>query len=132
MSPAEGGGGWGGWGGIARDKSLVGGGGEGREARPPRAGGPLYATPARGPCAGDSQHHVALDFDPGPEGRAGQVINCGRDDEVLHAIAGTFAGFLTFVARQFVLERVCLGKDEDPDDPRWLAVDGGKRDLLTG
>ena len=60
------------------------------------------------------------------------MINCGRDDETRHVIAGTFEGFLTFVARQFVLGRVCAGEDEELEDPRWLAVAGGNQDLLTG
>ena len=76
--------------------------------------------------------NVAIDFDPGPEGKIGQVINCGRDDEIRHVIADTFTGFLMFVARQFVLGRVSLGADESPTKPRWLAVAGKKQDLLTG
>jgi uncharacterized protein (TIGR02996 family) len=115
------------WADVANDGYTVEDLSEYFRSHPPGAVKPLYANRNWVPFAGDSQNHIALDFDPGPEGTPGQVINCGRDDEVRHVIAGTFAGLLTFVARQFVLGRVCAGKD-----PRWLAVAGGKRELLTG
>jgi uncharacterized protein (TIGR02996 family) len=120
------------WAAIADDTDLVEEVSEDRRSHPPGAVKPLYANRGWVPFAGDGQHNVALDFDPGPAVRVGQVINCGRDDEILHVIAGSFAGFLMFVARRFVLGRVGLGEDEDEDEPRRLAVDGGRRDLLTG
>jgi cell wall assembly regulator SMI1 len=87
-----------------------------------------YANRGWLPFAGDGQNFVALDFDPGPAGTPAQVINTGRDDEMRHVIAPTFAGFLAFVARQFQAGRVVRSARDD----RWLelAADGG--DLLTG
>lgn len=79
------------------------------------------------PLAGDEQNFVAIDFDLGPSGRVGQVINTGRA-MMRHVIAPTFSGFLDFVARQYVEGRVV----RSDTDERWLqlAWDGG--DLLTG
>jgi cell wall assembly regulator SMI1 len=132
MSLAEVGRVWRGWADIADDDCTVEDLSEDCQSHPLGAVKPLYANRGWLPFAGDSQNHVALDFDPGPEGRPGQVINCGRDDEMRHVISDTFEGFLTFVARQFVLGRVGLGKQKSSDAPRWLALAGGKRDLLTG
>jgi cell wall assembly regulator SMI1 len=96
-------------------------------SHPPGAVKLVYANRGWIPFAGDGQNYVALDFDPGPSGTHGQVINSGRDDMMRHVIAGTFAGFLEFVANQFLAGRVVRsGSDE-----AWLrlARDGG--DLLT-
>ena len=85
-----------------------------------------YANRKWLPFAGDGQNFVALDFDPGPAGTIGQVINAGRDEMMRHVIAPCFGEFLEFVARLFVGGRVRCDADE-----RWLqlAPDGG--DLLT-
>ena len=88
-----------------------------------------YANRGWVPFAGDGQNYVAIDLDPGPVGRRGQVINSGRDDMMRHVIAPDFAGFLEFVARQFAEGRVVRSDTND----RWLQLaddDGG--DLLTG
>jgi uncharacterized protein (TIGR02996 family) len=105
---------------------------EGCFSHPAGAVKPLYANRGWVPFAGDIQNHVAIDFDPGPEGKIGQIINCGWGDLIRHVIADTFAGFLTLVARQFVLGRVVLTEDEPPNEPRWLGLAGGRKDLLTG
>jgi uncharacterized protein (TIGR02996 family) len=132
ISLAEAGRVWQGWAEIADDEDTVEDLSEDCRSHPPGAVKPLYADRGWLPFAGDAQNHVALDFDPGPRGKAGQVINCGRDDEVRHVIAGTFAEFLTLVARQFVAGRVGLSKGESRETPRSLALVGGKKDLLTG
>jgi uncharacterized protein (TIGR02996 family) len=115
------------WAFWADDEVLLGDLKESCSSEPPGAVKPLYANRGWVPFAG-ALNYVAIDFDPGPVGRVGQVINCGRDNKIHHVIAGTFAGFLTFVARQFALGRVSLR--EDP--PQYLAVAGGNLDLLTG
>jgi uncharacterized protein (TIGR02996 family) len=123
---------WQGWADIADDGYTVEDLSEDFRSHPPGAVKPLYANRGWVPFAGDSQNRVTPDCDPGPRGKAGQVINCGRDDEVRHVIAGTFAEFLAFVARQFVAGRVVVAEDQSPAAPRWLALVGKKRDLLTG
>ena len=86
-----------------------------------------YANRGWLPFAGNGQNFVAIDFDPGPAGTVGQVINTGRDDMTRHVIAATFSGFIEFVARCFAEGRVVRS---DTDDRRLqLAGDGG--DLLT-
>jgi uncharacterized protein (TIGR02996 family) len=133
MSLAEVGDVWGQWADYADDAELVAELSDDITSSPRGAVKPLYANRAWIPFAGDSMNHVALDYDPGPKGVAGQVINCGRDDSARHAIAPTFTAFLAFVARQFVHGRVVVNEDdEDTDEPQWLKVAGTKHDLLTG
>jgi uncharacterized protein (TIGR02996 family) len=123
---------WQQWADYADDEELVDDLSEDLTSQPPGAVKPLYANRGWVPFAGDSQNHFALDFDPGPSGTIGQVINCGRDDEVRHAVAPTFEGFLAFAAKQYVLDRVTLAEGEDPADPKWLMLAKNKRDFLTG
>jgi cell wall assembly regulator SMI1 len=123
---------WQNWADIADDEGTVVDLSEDCRSYPAGAVKPLYANRGWVPFAGDGMNFVALDFDPGPAGRPGQVINAGRDDEIRYVIAGNFADFLGFVASQFSAGRVVLNADTPPDAPRWLALAGGKRDLLTG
>ncbi len=97
-------------------------------SHPPLAVKRVYANRKWIPFAGDGQNYVAIDFDPGPTGKSGQVINSGRDDMMRHVIANTFSGFLEFVAKQFAAGRVVRSEENE----HWLqlAADGG--DLLTG
>ena len=132
MSLAEIGRAWETWADIAADEDLVQELSEDLSSHPKGAVQPLYAHRGWVPFAGDSQNFVALDFAPGPKGAAGQVINAGRDDEVRHAIAGTFAGFMEFVAGLFTAGRVAVNPDEPKDAPKWLGVAKKKADLLTG
>ena len=39
-------------------------------------------------------NHLGLDFDPGPEGKIGQVINFGRDEEQKAVLAHSFGEFI--------------------------------------
>jgi cell wall assembly regulator SMI1 len=123
---------WESWAEIADDGDTVEDLSEDCSSSPKGAVKELYANRGWVPFAGDAMNHVALDFDPGPKGKVGQVINCGRDDEVRHVIADDFEGFLAFVARLFTAGVVALNEEESPDDPRWLGVKGRKKDLLTG
>lgn len=123
---------WASWAGIADDEDLVQELSEDLSSHPKGAVQPLYAHRGWVPFAGDSQNFVALDFAPGPKGTAGQVINAGRDDEVRHAIASTFEGFMAFVAGLFTAGRVAANPDEPKDAPKWLGVAGMNADLLTG
>jgi cell wall assembly regulator SMI1 len=91
----------------------------------------LYANRGWVPFAGD-QNYVAIDFDPGPKGKVGQIINAGRDDEIRHVIADTFGEFLEFVAELFTGGKVELSSDDPPEEPCWLHVKGTDDDLLTG
>jgi cell wall assembly regulator SMI1 len=97
-------------------------------SHPPGAVKLRYTNRGWLPFAGDSQNFVAIDFDPGPAGIAGQVINTGRDDMMRHVIATAFFGFLAFVARQFAEGRVVRSQTDD----RWLQLAGDGGDLLTG
>jgi cell wall assembly regulator SMI1 len=87
-----------------------------------------YANRGWLPFAGDEQNFIAIDFDPGPNGTIGQVINTGRDDMMRHVIAPTFSAFLEFVAQQFAAGRVVRSEKHD----RWLQLAGEGGDLLTG
>jgi cell wall assembly regulator SMI1 len=132
MSLSEVGRTWEGWAEIADDEEIVEDLSEDCQSQPPGAVKPLYANRGWVPFAGDSQNYVAIDLDPGPKGKVGQIINAGRDDEVRHVIADTFEGFLDFVAGLFQAEKVGLPPGEKADNPRWLGVKGKKQDLLTG
>ena len=120
------------WAEIAEGEETVADLSEECQSRPAGAVKLLYANRGWVPFAGDSQNHVAIDFDPGPKGEIGQIINCGRDDMIRHVIADTFEGFLAFVAQQFAADRVGMSSDESSGEPRWLALVGGQRDFLTG
>src|SRR5262249_18426515 len=113
---------WEDWAGHADDQELVEDLSEDLTSHPPGAVKPPPANRAWVPFAGDSMNPFALDYDPCPNGTVGQVINCGRDDEIRHAVAATFEGFLTFAAKQYVLDRVTLAEGEDPDEPKWLML----------
>lgn len=120
------------WADIAGDTGLVEELSEDRRPHPPGAVRALYANRNWLPFAGDSQHYIAIDFDPDTGGVPGQIINAGRDDETLHVIANSFEEFMVFVASQFTAGRVKLMEDADNAPPRWLSVEGAKHDLITG
>lgn len=81
---------------------------------------------------GGESNHVAIDFDPDSEGTVGQVINCGRDDQVRYVIAKSFGGFMTFITKLFANECVTVFHDPCYTKPRWLKIKGTDDDLLTG
>ena len=62
---------------------------------------PMYANPKWIPLANDSGgNNFGLDFDPGPNGQIGQVINFGRDEFVKYVLANSFEEFLKWYADQ--------------------------------
>jgi cell wall assembly regulator SMI1 len=94
------------------------------------------------PFAGpDEQNYLALDFDPGPKGTPGQVINFGADEFIYpqskrYVWAPSFLGFLNTLADLFTNGQV-EAADEYPDGVRYLQLvrrrDGGTTcNLLTG
>jgi cell wall assembly regulator SMI1 len=92
------------------------------------------------PFAGpDEENYLALDFDPGPKGKAGQVISFGADQFIYgtprYVLAPSFREFMAFLADLFAREEVEL----PPDDPgsAFLQLarrreDGAACNLLTG
>jgi len=60
---------------------------------------PVYFNRKWIPLTGGSDH-LALDFDPGPNGKLGQVINFGRDEDVKYVIANSFDDFLDWYVNQ--------------------------------
>lgn len=124
---------WREWAEIADDEEMVADLSEEITSHPEGHVKPLYANRGWVPFIGDSQNHIAVDYDPGPKGKIGQIINCGRDDDVRHVIAESFEEFLDFVAYLFRYDFVELNPEHSSDDPpRWLRVKGQSDDLLTG
>lgn len=65
---------------------------------------PAYVNQRWIPLTSDgSGNHIGLDFDPWPDGRNGQVILFGRDEDVKVVLAGSLGEFLGWVAE--LLER---------------------------
>src|SRR4051812_1493587 len=98
------------------------------EERPPPKGS-VSATPGAVrevgwtagwvPFAGpDEGNYLALDFDPGPEGAAGQVITFGEDQlkygTKRYVLAGSFGGFMGLLAGLFAGGGV--EREDDSDD----------------
>lgn len=60
-----------------------------------------YFHPGWLPIAADyGGNFLAVDFSPGENGRLGQIINCGRDEETLYAVADSFDDFLKLILKQ--------------------------------
>jgi cell wall assembly regulator SMI1 len=92
----------------------------------------LYANKRWIPLAGSDSNYAGLDFDPGPKGRIGQVINFGRDDQIRYVLAETFEGFLSFIADQFATDKVEVNPEQSEDeDPDFLVIKGVQTDPLT-
>ncbi|BFU42021.1 SMI1/KNR4 family protein [Krasilnikovia sp. MM14-A1004] len=66
---------------------------------------PLFCWPYESDCFG-------LDLDPGPEGRPGQVINFGRDQERKFVAAPDFDGLLAWLAAEAAGDRLELDDDD--------------------
>jgi cell wall assembly regulator SMI1 len=84
----------------------------------------MYANRHWIPFEGN-QNFIAIDFDPGPQGSSGQIINAGRDDEVRHVVAKSFAGFMAIVAEQFAEDRI------DGSSAEYLALRGTTACLIS-
>jgi cell wall assembly regulator SMI1 len=66
---------------------------------PPGAVDPAYINPRRIPLTIDgSGNSIGVDFDPWPAGRMGQVILCGRDEDVKTVLAPSLGAFLGWIA----------------------------------
>jgi cell wall assembly regulator SMI1 len=97
----------------------------------------VAADPGWVPFAGpDEENYIALDFDPGPKGNVGQIINFGADQFIYgtprYVLAPSFLAFMNFLADQFARDQV-----EVCDIPEFLQTrktrqGGGKCSLLTG
>jgi cell wall assembly regulator SMI1 len=90
------------------------------------------------PFAGpDEQNYIGLDFDPGPKGTVGQVINFGADQQIygtpLYVLAPTFRGFMHFFAEQLATDQVELADNsEDYLQTTMRPKEGHSCNLLTG
>lgn len=68
-------------------------------AWPSGAVDPAYINPRWIPLTHDgSGNHIGLDFDPWPNGRVGQVILFGRDEDVKSVLAESLGKFLEWLA----------------------------------
>lgn len=69
------------------------------EAWPSGAVDPAYINPLWIPLTHDgSGNHIGLDFDPWSQGRVGQVILFGRDEDVKAVLAESLGKFLEWIA----------------------------------
>jgi len=60
-----------------------------------------YASAGWLPFAHDGGNNfLGIDLQPGPNGRVGQVINFGRDEEAKYVVAASFGKFLEWLATQ--------------------------------
>jgi len=71
--------------------------------------------------------YLALDFNPGPNGVVGQVINCGSDDHEKFVIASSFKEFIKIYFQQLDTFDYQIAKDPAEDELFWLMNDS---DLL--
>lgn len=70
-----------------------------QDSQPPGAIQKAYAHPAWIPLARDwGGNHLAIDLDPGPAGKWGQVIIFGRDYDCKYVVARSWAAFLAIFA----------------------------------
>ncbi len=69
------------------------------KAWPDGAVDPAYINPGWIPLTSDgSGGHVGLDFDPWPDGRVGQIILFGRDEDVKVVLAESLGQFFAWIA----------------------------------
>jgi cell wall assembly regulator SMI1 len=80
---------------------------------------PVYFDPGWIPLTYDSGgNHIAVDLNPGPKGRRGQVIVFGRDDEFHPVLALSWGQFLTDLADELDAGNFRLDLT-DPDYPAF-------------
>jgi cell wall assembly regulator SMI1 len=60
-------------------------------------------------------NHIGVDLDPGPNGRVGQVINFGRDEDTRFVLGATVDDFIERIVTE--LEADNFVPDDEPDDP---------------
>jgi len=62
---------------------------------------PMYMNPKWVPLSNDSGgNHFGIDYDPGPKGTKGQIINFGRDEFVKYVLGDSFDDFLKWYVEQ--------------------------------
>jgi cell wall assembly regulator SMI1 len=59
-------------------------------------------------------NHIGVDLDPGPNGRVGQVINFGRDEDTKYVLGKTVDDFVDRIATELEAGNFIL--DDLPDD----------------
>lgn len=78
-----------------------------QESSPEGAVQKVYAHPGWIPLARDwNGNNIAVDLAPGPTGKWGQIILCGRDYDCKYVVARSWAAFLAMVA-------------DDLESPHW-------------
>ena len=74
----------------------------------------LYTNRLWIPIAHDwGGNHVGVDLDPGPNGRVGQVINFGRDEEAKFVLGQTVDDFIDRIATELEAGNFVLDEEED-------------------
>lgn len=73
----------------------------------------VYAHPGWLPFVKDGAgNHIALDLDPAPKGRYGQVFNFGRHENTRYVIALSFTDFLAFILAQLQAENYIVSSND--------------------
>lgn len=76
----------------------------------------LYSNPLWIPFAYDwGGNHIGVDLDPGPNGRVGQVINFGRDEDEKYVLGQTVDDFILRIVKELEAGNFVLS-DEDGED----------------
>jgi len=73
-----------------------------------------YANPLWIPFSHDwGGNHLGVDLDPGPNGRVGQVINFGRDEEAKFVLGQTVDDFIDRIATELEAGNFVIDEEED-------------------
>lgn len=76
----------------------------------------LYSNPLWLPFAYDGVgNHIGVDLDPGPNGRVGQVINFGCDEEVKYVLGQTVDDFIQRIVKELERGNFILSNDYGDD-----------------
>jgi cell wall assembly regulator SMI1 len=76
---------------------------------------PAYSNPRWIPLTSDgSGNHIGLDLDPWPDGRIGQIILFGRDEDVKIVLAESLGTFLEWIVK--LLESGNFRLEVEPDE----------------
>lgn len=83
-----------------------------QDSQPPNAIQKAYADPCWIPLARDwGGNNIAIDLNPGPAGKWGQVILFGRDYDCKYVVARSWAHFLAVVADDLCSEKVSVDEE---------------------
>jgi cell wall assembly regulator SMI1 len=94
---------------------------------------PAYINPRWIPLTHDgSGNHIGLDFDPWPNGRVGQVILFGRDEDVKAVIADSLGHFLEWIAGLLEGGNFRLESDADERVLRQFQLKDPPKDFADG